>query len=34
MGPILTISPAIHSFYFFDPIGIRLEIVSDLSDGE
>ena len=34
MGPILTIPPAIHSFYFFDPIGIRLEIVSDLSDGE
>src|SRR6266481_1050966 len=25
--------PAIHSFYFFDPNGIRLEITSDL-DGE
>lgn len=34
MGPILTIPPAIHSFYFFDPIGIRLEIVSDLSGDE
>jgi catechol 2,3-dioxygenase-like lactoylglutathione lyase family enzyme len=32
-GPILTIPPAIHSFYFFDPNGIRLEITSDL-DGE
>lgn len=32
-GPLLTIPPAIHSFYFFDPNGIRLEIVSDL-DGE
>ena len=29
-GPLLTIPPAIHSFYFFDPNGIRLEIVSDL----
>jgi catechol 2,3-dioxygenase-like lactoylglutathione lyase family enzyme len=26
-GPLLTIRPAIHSFYFFDPNGIRLEIV-------
>ena len=34
MGPICTIPPAIHSFYFFDPIGIRLEIVSDLASGE
>jgi hypothetical protein len=32
-GPLLTIPPAIHSLYFFDPNGIRLEIVSDL-DGE
>ncbi len=32
-GPLLTIPPAIHSFYFFDPNGIRLEIVSDL-DGD
>lgn len=32
-GPLLTIPPAIHSFYFFDPNGIRLEITSDL-DGE
>jgi catechol 2,3-dioxygenase-like lactoylglutathione lyase family enzyme len=29
-GPLLTIPPAIHSFYFLDPNGIRLEIVSDL----
>ena len=29
-GPLVTIPPAIHSFYFFDPNGIRLEIVSDL----
>jgi catechol 2,3-dioxygenase-like lactoylglutathione lyase family enzyme len=28
-GPVLTIPPAIHSFYFFDPNGIRLEIVCD-----
>lgn len=34
MGPICTIPPAIHSFYFFDPIGIRLEIVSDLASDE
>jgi catechol 2,3-dioxygenase-like lactoylglutathione lyase family enzyme len=32
-GPLITIPPAIHSFYFFDPNGIRLEIVSDL-DGD
>jgi catechol 2,3-dioxygenase-like lactoylglutathione lyase family enzyme len=32
-GPLLTIPPAIHSFYFFDPNGVRLEIVSDL-DGD
>jgi hypothetical protein len=32
-GPLLTIPPAIHSFYFVDPNGIRLEIVSDL-DGD
>jgi catechol 2,3-dioxygenase-like lactoylglutathione lyase family enzyme len=29
-GPLLVIPPAIHSFYFFDPNGIRLEITSDL----
>lgn len=34
MGPICTIPPAIHSFYFFDPNGIRLEVVSNLADGE
>jgi catechol 2,3-dioxygenase-like lactoylglutathione lyase family enzyme len=28
-GPLLIIPPAIHSFYFFDPNGIRLEIVTD-----
>jgi catechol 2,3-dioxygenase-like lactoylglutathione lyase family enzyme len=33
-GPILTIPPAIHSFYFFDPNGIRLEITSDLDGDE
>ena len=33
-GPLLTIPPAIHSFYFFDPHGIRLEIVSDLDGDE
>ena len=32
-GPLLVIPPAIHSFYFFDPNGIRLEITSDL-DGD
>lgn len=33
-GPLLTIPPAIYSFYFFDPNGIRLEIVSDLDGDE
>ena len=33
-GPLLTIPPAIHSFYFFDPNGIRLEIVCDLEGDE
>jgi hypothetical protein len=33
-GPLLTIPPAIHSFYFFDPNGIRLEIVCDLAGDE
>jgi catechol 2,3-dioxygenase-like lactoylglutathione lyase family enzyme len=33
-GPLVTIPPAIHSFYFFDPNGIRLEIVSDLDGDE
>jgi catechol 2,3-dioxygenase-like lactoylglutathione lyase family enzyme len=33
-GPLLTIPPAIHSFYFFDPNGIRLEIVSDFEGDE
>lgn len=33
-GPLLTIPPAIHSFYFFDPNGIRLEIVCDLDGDE
>lgn len=33
-GPLLTIPPAIHSFYFFDPNGVRLEIVSDLDGDE
>ena len=28
-GPVMIIPPAIHSFYFFDPNGIRLEIVAD-----
>ncbi len=28
-GPLLIIPPAIYSFYFFDPNGIRLEIVTD-----
>jgi catechol 2,3-dioxygenase-like lactoylglutathione lyase family enzyme len=32
-GPLLVIPPAVHSFYFFDPNGIRLEITSDL-DGD
>ena len=33
-GPLLTIPPAIHSLYFFDPNGIRLEIVCDLEGDE
>ena len=33
-GPLLVIPPAIHSFYFFDPNGIRLEIVCDLEGDE
>jgi len=33
-GPLLTIPPAIHSFYFFDPNGIRLEIVCELEGDE
>jgi catechol 2,3-dioxygenase-like lactoylglutathione lyase family enzyme len=33
-GPLLTIPPAVHSFYFFDPNGIRLEIVCDLEGEE
>jgi catechol 2,3-dioxygenase-like lactoylglutathione lyase family enzyme len=33
-GPLLSIPPAIHSFYFFDPNGIRLEIVCDLEGDE
>src|SRR5258708_13097464 len=32
-GSVMVIPPAIHSFYFFDPNGIRLEITSDL-DGD
>ena len=33
-GPLLVIPPAIHSFYFFDPNGIRLEISADLDGDE
>ena len=33
-GPLLTIPPAIHSFYFFDPNAIRLEIVCDYDGDE
>lgn len=33
-GPLLIIPPAITSFYFFDPNGIRLEIVCDQQSGE
>ena len=33
-GPLLVIPPAIHSFYFFDPNEIRLEISSDLDGDE
>ena len=33
-GPLLVIPPAIHSFYFFDPNGIRIEITADLDGDE
>jgi hypothetical protein len=33
-GPLLVIPPAIYSFYFFDPNGIRLEISANLDGGE
>jgi catechol 2,3-dioxygenase-like lactoylglutathione lyase family enzyme len=33
-GPLITIPPAIHSFYFFDPNGTRLEVVSNLDGDE
>jgi catechol 2,3-dioxygenase-like lactoylglutathione lyase family enzyme len=33
-GPLLIIPPAIASFYFFDPNGIRLEIVCDRQSDE
>ncbi len=33
-GPLITIPPAIHSFYFFDNNGTRLEVVSDLDGDE
>jgi catechol 2,3-dioxygenase-like lactoylglutathione lyase family enzyme len=33
-GPLLVIPPAIHSFYFFDPNGIRLEISANLDGDE
>ena len=34
-GPVMVIEPAIHSFYFFDPVnGTRLEIVSDFNGDE
>jgi|SRR5579862_6830902 len=33
-GPLLIIPPAITSFYFFDPNGIRLEIVCDQNGDE
>jgi catechol 2,3-dioxygenase-like lactoylglutathione lyase family enzyme len=33
-GPLVVIPPAIHSFYFFDPNGIRLEITSDVDGDE
>lgn len=33
-GPLVTIPPAVHSFYFFDPNGTRLEVVSDLEGDE
>ena len=32
-GPVMVIEPAIHSFYFFDPVnGTRLEIVADFDN--
>src|SRR5258708_38192137 len=33
-GSVMVIPPAIHSFYFFDPNGIRLEITSNLDGHE
>ncbi len=33
-GPLITIPPAVHSFYFFDPSQTRLEVVSDLEGDE
>ena len=34
-GPVKVIDPAIHSFYFFDPVnGTRLEIVADFNSDE
>jgi catechol 2,3-dioxygenase-like lactoylglutathione lyase family enzyme len=34
-GPVKVIEPAIHSFYFFDPVnGTRLEVVSDFEGDE
>jgi len=33
-GPLISIPPAIHSFYFFDPNCTRLEVVSDLDGAE
>ena len=33
-GPLVVIPPAIHSFYFFGPSGMRLEVTSDLEGDE
>jgi len=33
-GPVLSIPPTMQSFYFFDPNGIRLEIVTDIEGDE
>jgi len=34
-GPVMVIAPAIHSFYFFDPVnGTRLEVVADFDGDE
>jgi catechol 2,3-dioxygenase-like lactoylglutathione lyase family enzyme len=34
-GPVMVIPPAIHSFYFFDPVnGTRLEVVADFDGDE